>query len=39
LQGEKTGEIFSTSKNVLLVTAVFATTPAGTALLSNLNSR
>ena len=39
LQGEKTGEIFSTSKNVLLVTAAFATTPSGTALLSNLNSR
>lgn len=39
LLNEKAGQIFSTENNALLVTAAFTTTPAGTALLSNLNSR
>ncbi len=39
LLNEQSGQIFSTERNVLLVTAAFTTTPAGTALLSNLNSR
>jgi len=39
LLNEQAGQIFSTEKNVLLVTAAFTTAPAGIALLSNLNSR
>jgi len=39
LLNERSGQIFSSEKNVLLVTTAFTTTPAGTALLSNLNSR
>jgi len=39
LLNEQAGQIFSTEKNVLLVTSAFTTAPAGIALLSNLNSR